>query len=175
MEHIQEVLKQLCADERIPGNYVIPHFHLKRESPFFTEEEFTYTIEIFLQTFIQVNQATFSQMMREVFFDGQGFLVPMFRMYINKKRENQLPNDLTVDGRGKKVPYYNFDMDKSFEQFCIEVYENLNSFDAWAKLRKGQIGNQANELFDFYNSKEGFREYSKPLERIIENLKKGNQ
>ena len=74
------------------------------------------------------------EVIHEIFFDGNGFSVPYFGVYINEKPEDQIITDIQVvksiiAGRTEKIPVTDFAKDTVMAKFINELYHNLSNWE----------------------------------------------
>jgi hypothetical protein len=149
-----DILSTLCYDGT---SYIIPFFKQKQQETHCTNEEFLINIEGLLEEIFSTMPANLNHnqirhyALSEILFDGQGFYVPVFQTYINKKYEHQVPNNIATLN-GLPVPYYDFRLDTVFAAFCLDVSNNKNTLASWVLSTQRFIGSRITDYIADMNT-----------------------
>ena len=159
-KRLEDLLQTLCYNKLQDNDmYIIPYYALHNQPCIFTELEFTNKLMIPQWWFNTdhvpypnyfLSDSSLKEFLARVFFDGKGFYIPCFSTYVNKKPENQIPNDVKYIDR-KIEKYYNFDMDIAFAAFCTDLHNNFDDFKTWVSERQEKI--KSAHLFEFMSEK----------------------
>jgi hypothetical protein len=153
-----ETVKLLCYDNyRKNGTFLLPRLNTKNREPFLSEslldkalEEYLYEKYNNMLLPVYYNEVMIKEVLREVLFDGKGFFIPCFAMYVNARVERQIPNDIQIVNN-KPMPYYNFDKDEHFKAFSSELLENINRVEEWIKEKQRIFSNRVQEYTHMLN------------------------
>lgn len=123
----------------------------------------------------------FAEVIQATFFDGNGYAIPCFGVYINEQPQKQMinsvmkvPNKLT--GKFSYLPSTDFAKDIVMENFTKSLYMNLNDWENYLKNKRKEMGQQIPEFTEQINENEtGKKELAKPYERQIDELLKDTE
>ena len=123
----------------------------------------------------------FSAILREIFYNGQGFLVPYLGAYVNEEPEKQRISGFLWVPTGyykrsgeavlNPVPITDFDDDQIFEMFTRTLWNKLGDYEvvlrAWKKAHSNQLDEKTQELNE---GDTGKKILASTFERQIEEL-----
>lgn len=182
-EEAKDLLSALFS-HGYPGKepFLLPCLSGKNLYPYITEQELSEVINEIMPQFLYAQEndsssnkfKSLKELIGELTFDGKGFFIPCFSIYVNKQPENQIPNASKVSESGKVAHFYDFSKDTAFEAFCLEVSNNSKVIEKWIAERKNQLGAHAKEYIADMNQEDknegvakGLKEMWKPyIERI---------
>lgn len=182
----KDLFATLCYDE--PHKcYVIPVLATKGEKPEITAEQFEKDLEAIWEYCEKVRRSylvlnwyndvrVLREVVQEIFFDGKGYAVPYFGVYINEKPEDQIITSIQVvkgiiPGRTEKIPVTDFAVDTVMAKFIAELFVNLGNWEHWLKQKKKAFGQQIPEFTQKLNEDDyGKKLMAKPFEEKIDNL-----
>ena len=182
----KDLFTTLCYDE--PHDcYVVPVLATKGYKPEISKEQFEKDLESMWEYCEKVCRSYFvlnwyndirvlREVIHEIFFDGNGFSVPYFGVYINEKPEDQIITDIQivksiVAGRTEKIPVTDFAKDTVMAKFINELYHNLSNWEHWIKQKKKGFGQQIPEYTQQLNEDDfGKKKLAEPYQRRIDDL-----
>ena len=123
-----------------------------------------------------------AEVIQEVFFDGNGYAIPYFGVYINEKPENQIITDIAVvpsivKGRTEFVYTTDFAKDSVMYKFSNELYMNLHIWEQWLRTKKKGFGAAIPEFtekinMDNYGKNIMAQPFQRKIDAIMESKKK---
>lgn len=167
--------------------FVIPAMKRDELKPEISKEEFVIQLER-IWDYCQEVCRTFKQLhwddridvvaevIQQVSFDGQGYSIPYFGVYVNEKPEDQIITNVMqvpsiAEGRKEFIQVTDFSKDTVMGKFVHELYANLPYWESWLKQKKSSFGQQIPEFTQQLNEDDfGKKELAKPYEKKIDNL-----
>ena len=187
----KDLFTALCYDE--PHDcFVIPALATEKMKAEISYEEFVTRLQEMWEYCEEVrkyfralnwenNLKVVTEMVQATFFDGNGYAVPCFGVYINEKPEQQMVNSWIrvpsmVAGRSSFLPTTDFAKDTVMAKFAKDLYLNLNQWEQWLKKKRSEMGNQIPEFTEQINE-DGFgkKELARPYQKKIDELLKKTQ
>jgi hypothetical protein len=148
-EKLFSIIKLICFDYKTNKNiFIAPCLNLDRQDPLFNEEQFNEFLE---EIYPQIQEQTrnlpdislISEVLKELLYDGKGYMVPCFSCYVNQKPEKQVYNDIrstlvqgTIPPQYASVPFYNFQKDLVFLYFLKDLADNLDNLENWISKKR---------------------------------------
>lgn len=188
----KDLFTALCYDE--PHDcFVIPSLTLIPAKPEINKEQFEkdlvkiweYCEETRKQLMVlnwENDIRVLREVVQEVFFDGNGYAIPYFGVYINEKPQDQVITDIKVvrgiiPGRVERIPVTDFAKDTVMAKFVSELYFNLSSWEVWLKNKKAKFGQQIPEFThqlneDGYGKKKLAEPYEKKIDELMDKQEK---
>jgi len=187
----KDLFTTMCYDE--PHDcFVVPALATEQLKPEITYEEFVIRLREMWEYCDQVrryfktlhwenNYQVVREVVQAVFYDGNGYAVPFFGVYINEKPEQQMVNSWIkvpniIAGKVSFLPTTDFAHDTVMAKFTKDLYMNLNNWEKWLKKKKLEMGSKIPEFTqqineDDFGKKELARPYQRKIDKLLNNQK----